>query len=175
LTKDTKNFKNASGQLYTKRLFLEQSYDVNDKTPTIYTLKDEDYTTNGVTYVSLYKRYLEFKDVSEYFFARTFFESYEHFKMLCECSWFKPHIERWRRELSLTIRAAAINSILDVSRDVEHKNYFEANKMILSGAFEDKRSTRGRPSKEEVAQSVKEMAKEDFMSDKDYERLVANQ
>lgn len=172
----TPSFKNASGQLYTKRLFFEQAYDVNDKTPCIYTLKDEDFTLDDKTYVSLYPHYLRMEDLTEYRFATTFFESYEHFSLLCNCSWFKPHIERWRKELRLKIRQNAIENIRAVARDEGSKNFFEANKMILSGMLEEKKGTsRGRPSKDEVSESVKEMAREDYSISKDYDRLIGTQ
>lgn len=97
----SKVFKNGSGQLITKNLFLENAY--ADKSQAIYTLKDEDHTLNGKDYPSLYLLYMNLEDQTEYEFANTYLYSWEHWKILQNCTWFIPYITRWREELSLKI------------------------------------------------------------------------
>lgn len=169
-------FKNSNGQLYTKGLFFETSYGLNDKSTVIYTLKDEDYTVDGVTYLSLYKRYLAMEDLTEFDFASTFFDSYEHFRILCQAEWFYAHVSRWRRELKLKLKARVLNNISKAAQDLNNKNYFEANKLVLTHLSElDKdKAKRGRPSKEEVELKVKELAKEDQSITDDHKRIFAN-
>lgn len=168
-------FKNSNGQLYTKRLFFETSGDVNDKSFTLYTLKDEDYTVDGKTYISLYKRYLELEDLTEFDFATLYFDSYEHFKILCQANWFFEHVLRWRNELRLKIKAKVLKKLRSTSDDIQNKNYFEANKLLLNHLSEaDKNKTkRGRPSKEEIAHNLKQTAKEDEMTTDDHKRIFA--
>lgn len=168
-------FKNSNGQLYTKRLFYETSGGLNDKSTVIYTLKDSDYTVDGVTYLSLYQRYLDMEDLTEFDFASTFFDSYEHFRILCQAEWFFEHVTRWRNELKLKLKAKALHRLKAVSSDTQNKNYFEANKLILSHLSEgDKdKPKRGRPNKEELAKAVKEVAKEDATLADDHKRIFA--
>lgn len=168
-------FKNSNGQLYTKRLFFETSSGLNDKATVVYTLKDEDYTVDGVTYISLYKRYLDMEDLTEFDFASKYFDSYEHFRILCQAEWFFEHVTRWRNELRLKLKAQALNRLKGVAVESANKNYFEANKLLLNHLSEgDKdKPKRGRPSKAEVAQAVKEIAKEDMALADDHKRIFA--
>jgi len=179
LATPTPIFKNSNNQLYTKRLFFEMCPLVNDKSTCIYTLKDFDHSYNGETYISLYQRYLDLEDTLEFDFANQYFESYEHFKILCQCEWFKPHIYRWRNELRLKLRSRAVQAIKSVSTNPQDKNYFEANKLILNGNLDlqdgkkSKGPGRGRPSNDEIALAVKEIAKEDQSLADDHNRVFS--
>lgn len=171
-----KTFKNPSGQLYTRRLFYELATDVNDRSMTIYTLKDDDHLAqDGETYLSLYARYLDLADPTEFIFANTYFASYEHWRMICETEWFKAHVERYRRELELKLKSKYLVQVQRVAEDPQHKNSFEALKYLLSTGWKEKakdKPTRGRPSKNEIAQHVHEIAKEDRSLKEDWTRIV---
>lgn len=167
-------FKNASGQLYTKRLFYETSPGVNDRSSVLYTLKDQDHTVEGKTYISLYKRYLELEDVTEFNFANQYLDSYEHFRLLCDTEWFKDHIARWRTELQLKLRSRVLERIREIASDSTSKNSFEANKLLLSELTPKSKPTRGRPGKSEIAQAVKEIAREDMSLADDHKRIFAD-
>jgi hypothetical protein len=163
-------FKSSNGVRYTKGLFLEESYE--DRSSVLYTLKNEDHEG----YASLYRRYMDFRDPTEVKFANAYFDGWEHWQMICNSSWFKPYIKRWREELELHIRAEALSNILATSKDTDSKFFYEANKFILSGNWKPKpdKDAVGRPSKE----SIREKAEELFMSaqqtDEDYKRLKLN-
>lgn len=168
-------FKNSNGQLYTKRLFYETTFGLNDRSSVIYTLKDEDYTVDGFTYISLYKKYLEMEDLTEFDFATAYFDSYEHFRILCQAEWFFDHVKRWRRELALKLKAKVLHNIKATSQDPQNKNYFEANKLILSHLSEEKeKPKRGRPGKAEIDRAVKERADEELALADDHKRVFAN-
>ena len=167
-------FKNPNNQLYTKRLFFEMSGLINDKSESLYTLKDEDYTVDGVTYISLYKRYLDLEDISEFQFANTYFDSYEHFRIIAATEWFLEHLQRWRRELSLKLKSRLYASLIARAGSSTDKNSFEALKMLLVALDPPKPSTRGRPAKEEVARAVKEIAREESLLADDHKRVFAN-
>lgn len=136
---------------YTKSLFLEESYD--DRSTVLYTLKDVDH--DG--YPSLYRKYLEMGDLTEITFARTYFDGWEHWQMICDSSWFKPFIARWRKELELSVRAQALLEVQAVARTPEHKSSYEANKYLLSGAWKQDKGKQGRPSKEEIKRQANEL------------------
>lgn len=135
-----------SNARYTKSLFLEESY--SDKSKVLYTLKDEDH----LGYVSLYKRYMEMADPYEIHFAEAYFEGWEHWQMVCSSSWFKPYITRWRKELNLKLRAAALNVIKEISEDKTNRGRLAAAKILLDGGWQDKEEGKGagRPSKESI-------------------------
>jgi hypothetical protein len=124
--------------------------------------------------VSLYQKYLDLEDLTEFRFANQYFDSYEHFKILCESEWFKDHITRWREELRLKLRARVLDRITEIALDGTSKNSFEANKLLLSELANKTPSGRGRPNKTEVAKAVKEIAKEEYALNDDHKRIFAD-
>lgn len=148
---------------------------VNDKSTALYTLKDDDYTVEGKTYISLYRRYLQMEDLTEFDFATAYFDSYEHFRIMCQSDWFNEHVTRWRNELKLKLKAKALRNLKALASNEEAKNYFEANKLLLTHLNdEDKpKKGRGRPSKDEVAHAVKEIAREEYSLAEDHKRIFA--
>lgn len=159
-------FRSEAGIRYTKALFQEMAY--GDKAFVLYTLKDED-----TEFPSLYKLYMSMEDPTEHQFAKTYLEGWEHWLLLCETSWFKPIVRRWREELELKIRANALGNVLAVSKDPDNKYFYEANKFILAGNWRPSDKLKvGRPSK----QAIKEQAEELFNTEKqikeDWMRIV---
>lgn len=143
---------------YTKALFLEESYE--DRSNVLYTLKDFDH--DG--YPSLYRKYLLLGDLTEIEFARTYFESWEHWLMVCECSWFKPYIARWREEVSLIEQAEALKAIKVIAKDKTSKDHFAANKIILAYGKPKGSPSKahvGRPSKEEITKQAQALFREE--------------
>jgi hypothetical protein len=163
------NFRHPQTNMrYTKGLFLEESY--SDKSAVLYTLKDDDH--NG--YISLYKRYMAMSDPYEINFANTYFDGWEHWQMVCATSWFKPYIERWRKELHLHLKAAALANIKELAADKSSKACFAANKLLLEGAWLDteEKKGKGRPSKESIKQEAEKLFQERDVILKDFERLA---
>jgi hypothetical protein len=166
-------FKNSNGQLYTKRLFFETTTLINDRDSAIYTLKDEDHVSDGKTYLSLYKRYLDLEDVTEFTFANQFFDSYEHFRILTQAEWFLDHVKRWRRELQLKLKNRLYDALKARASDPTDKNSFESVKLLINLLDPPQRSSRGRPKKDEIAMAVKEIAKEEQSLADDHKRVFA--
>lgn len=152
---------------YLRALFWEEA---PDKSTVLYTLKDRDHKG----YPSLYRLYMEMQDLTEISFARKYFESWEHWQMVCQCEWFIPYITRWREELELETRAMALAAIKDEAMSTS-KNSFQANKFLLQGGWkkedpqEPKR--RGRPSKEDINKAADKLAKGDTRLIEDFKRL----
>ena len=155
---------------YTKSLFLETSYD--DRSTVLYTLKDEDHEG----YISLYKRYLDEGDPTEVTFAKKYFDGLDHWELLCKNAWFKPYLERWRKELELVLRSNALANILDVAEDKGHRSNYEANKYILQGAWKTKeeKARVGRPSKDEITRQAQLLFAEKEDTNEDYKRIFNN-
>jgi hypothetical protein len=149
---DRTKFRTSTGQKYTNRLFLEQSYSYPDKTPVQYTLKDKDH--NG--YKSLYLLYMEMADPTEYAFANKYLDGWSHWKLLVESDWFKPILSRWREELSLVYKSRYINYLHTEAIDPLSKLRFEAQKALFNLSKETldppaaKKARVGRPNKEPV-------------------------
>lgn len=130
-------------------------YEYNTKDP-FYTLRDHDY----LNLPSLRRLYLEEGDLTEYNFALKYFESWDHWKMLTECNWFKPYIQTWRTELELKLKADALKAIILESK-ADTRNSFVALRFIVEKGWVDKSaepSRRGRPSKQEIARAAAEEA-----------------
>lgn len=157
------------------RLLLGLFYEkVNsDKTGVLYTLKDRDHEG----FPSLYRLYMEMEDPLEHKFSNTYLESWEHWTTLCECSWFKPYIDRWRLELELKIKSKALQSIREEA-EAATTNSYQANKFLLLGGWKEKedapKSRRGRPSKSEILKAADELARDNSSIQEDARRLGLN-
>jgi hypothetical protein len=166
MTEDVNKFRNSGGQRYTNGLFYETT--LADKATVLYTLKDQDHKG----YPSLYRLYMEQEDLTEWEFANTYLDGWEHWTMLCSSQWFKPYAERWRHELELKLKARALNSVREVAKGGGQNAYY-ANKFLLEGGWKEKDSSsgrgRGRPKKtkdatqeEILALEAKQRIKDDF-------------
>lgn len=160
-------FKGNSGRRYLKGLFFETT--LADKSTVRYTLKERDHEG----YPSLKRLYLAEKDPTEYRFASKYLDNYSHWVELCGCSWFKPHLEEWRRELELYIKSHALVNIFDEAEHPEGKNFFNANKYLLERGWIDKeKNTRGRPSKQEIKEAASQLAQDNKQVEEDFNRIV---
>jgi hypothetical protein len=165
-------FRNSTNGRYLKGLFFETTG--SDKASVSYTLKDWDHTVDGIVYPSLYRLYLEQEDLTEYEFANAHLDGWEHWEMLTSATWFKPYVERWRKELSLKIKARALNR-LKAEAASSSKNAFLANKYLVDKGWVDKEASshgRGRPTKDQVKAAAEEIAISDRRIDEDFARLT---
>jgi hypothetical protein len=164
-------FRNSTNGRYLKGLFFETTG--SDKASVSYTLKDWDHTVDGIVYPSLYRLYLEQEDLTEYEFANAHLDGWEHWEMLTSATWFRPYVSRWRRELSLKLKARALNRLKAEAASTS-KNAFLANRYIIEKGYVDtgEKSGRGRPSKDEVKAAAHEIAISDRRIDEDFARLA---
>lgn len=160
-------FKNDRGLYMTRSLFFEVA---PDSSYAIYTLKDHDHTVNGRTLPSLYKLYMEEEDPTEYLFATKHLDSFKHWEMLCEATFFKNHLERWRRELDLKMTADNIQRIKALASG-DSRSSLEAQKYIAEKKWLVKEPTRGRPSKAEISKNLKQHMDSSSQVEEDYNRL----
>lgn len=162
-------FKNNSGTYLLKGLFIETN--TTDMDQAIYTLKNYDHKG----YPSLYLRYMELEDPTEYEFATTYLDGWAHWEKLCQCNWFIPHIARWRLELDLKMKSQAIKKIKEVAK-TNSPNMFQANKIIIERAWENKNpkvpAKRGRPSTEEVQGELLRQVEEEKRIEEDFKRVL---
>lgn len=160
-------FRNSTNGRYLKGLFFEQT--LADKSSVVYTLKDWDHEG----FPSLYRLYMEMEDLTEYEFANKHLDGWEHWEMLCQCEWFKPYVERWRKELTLKVQARALKA-LRAEAQSSSKNSFMANKFLVDKGWVDKAEKshgRGRPSKDEVKKAADAIALTEKRLEEDMQRL----
>lgn len=159
-------FKNATGQRLTKGLFYETTN--LDKSSVLFTLKDQEH----LGFPSLRLLYLEAGDPTEFKFAVSHLDGWDHWTDLCEATWFKPYLTRWRAELELKIKSAALARIM-VEAKTSSKNSFMANRYLVERAWDVRgESKAGRPSKAAVREAAHEQASDMARINKDFERLT---
>lgn len=143
------------GAFQTKGLFYETT--LPDERPyfgTKWTLKEKDLVIGDKTYTSMKRIYLEMEDVTEYDFAIATLGSYKHWERLVESPIIRKHIDQWRKELNLKLKARAMKSIIKSATEDE-KLSFQAMKYLADNEYLDRKSKRGRPSKEEVSAELR--------------------
>lgn len=138
----------GAGKYITQGLFYEAEYDM---TFAQYTWGSEDKEKDGKLLKSLKKLYLEMEDITEYEFATTYFIDFPHWQRLVNNKAVRVHIDQWREELELKLRARAARAII---KEAEKGN-FNSAKWVAEKGWSTKR---GRPSKEEVASERKKAA-----------------
>ncbi len=153
-------FRNNQGTLILSGLFIESGRPEF----AIYSVGHQDKTLNGKTYPSLYQLYIQMSDVTEYVFATTYFETYQHWAQLCETEFFKDHIKEWRKELELKVKSEALIEIIEQSQSVDPRKRLEAAKYLYEKVY-IKDSRRGRPSKDEIKKEAMKQAKEKKLID----------
>ena len=154
-------FRTNQNQRLVKGLFVEYG-------GSVYTLKDTD---QGDT-PSLYRLYMEANDLTEYTFALTHMDSWEHWQMLCSTSWFPEYVDRWRKELEVRTRSEALARLIEEAK-AGGKGALAANKFLLERGYLDKATAagRGRPSKKEIQEKALEIAFSDKQVSDDLARL----
>jgi len=151
-TLDLPNMRDSLGKYRTRSLFKEFNHGRIEATgkpfDPVFTLRDFDY--DGLP--SFKRMYMEASDPSEYSFAMETLGSWEHWEKLCSVGFFKPYIEKWRKELVLKLKSDGLIALTRLAGNAKSEaQRLQAAKFLADEGFvPDKRVKRGRPSKEEV-------------------------
>lgn len=162
----TSKFKSAHNHYKLKTLFFEYNGPGED---TLYTLSNEDYTclSNGKTYPSVRRLYLELQDPTEYRVATELFGGYDHWQLLVNAKWFGHELDKWRKELELKMRSEALGHLIQ-SASLNSKDSFAARKFIIEGGWKpDKKGEK------KVKQEVVDNTFSDKRLKQDAERLLS--
>lgn len=170
----TNKFRNKQNVRLLKGLFFE-TQDA-DKSSVVYTLKDSEH----MGFPSLYELYMDGDDLTEWSFATQYLDGWEHWEILCNCSWFKPFIDRWRREKEIRLKAQCLLRIHDIANEPTHNSSFTANKFLLDNAWKlsgpegepKQASRRGRPSKQDIKEQATVIANEKSLISEDAKRIL---
>lgn len=158
------SFTNAIGGWLLQALFYETT--MSDRPHCKFTLKDYDHAG----YPSLYRLYMETNDPTEYLFATQHLGGWEHWERLSEAAFFRPYVDRWRRELELRYRAEALKNIHEIANG-NSRDRLTANKILAQGWSKPAGPGRGRPSKAEIKQEAHRLAEEQRNLKDDFERI----
>lgn len=158
-------FKNDSGKWITKSLFFELT-SPDSREHAVFTLKEDNHTYDGVTYISLKRLYMSCEDPTEWEFANKHLGGWQHWKTLQESSELVSHVESWREEKEVYYRSIGIKSLL---ASAEEGN-FQASKWLADKGWDEVKK-RGRPSKQEVKKETEQQAKVKLAVMSDYKRL----
>jgi hypothetical protein len=157
--------KDNDGRYRTMSLFYEKR---SDSFTPIWTLKDEDYEVDGVTYPSLKKIYFSYDHIPglEYEFAQETFKSWDHWIKLCN-SQLRGIFTEWREELDIKLKASAIRSVIKASSRGDAAGVSAARYIAERGYA----AKRGRPSKEELERTKRIEAGVEKELESDIERI----
>ena len=154
----------SKGAARTASLFWEIKH---DKESALFTMADHDKTTQaGLKLISLKKLYLEEEDPLEYTFVDKYLLSWAQWQKIANNNLLKPHVEKWREELSLKLRSAAVKTIID---QMASENPLQAAKYIAEKGWNKQEV--GRPNKKETAKAASEHARMTSEFNEDISRL----
>ncbi len=154
----------SSGKPLTQGLFLEIGY----SNSAIYTLKDDDHEYGGKVLPSIKKLYLELEDTTEYEFANKFFLGWSHWQRICNNKVLRKHIDEWRAELGLKLRARATKLMIEQADG----GSYQAVKWLADRGWDIKKS--GRPTREDIESEKKAIARVENEYGSDVVRLFGD-
>ncbi len=156
--------KDAMGRFRTKSLFVEHKHP-DYSAP--YTLKPYDHKGS----MSMYRKYMEIGDPTEYEQAIALLGSWKHWKLLSEATWFKPLLTEWRRELKVKFESDRYHEMLDVAENSKGTPMGVQATKWLAERYSQQTPKRGRPSKAEKKAALKQEQDEDTLLKEEIERL----
>ena len=155
------HLKDSMGRFRTLSLFVEHKL---DSYPAPFTLKDYDH--KGA--MSMYLKYMEYSDPTEYSFALGMLGSWKHWELLTSSEWFSPYVTQWRKELKQKLAYERFKEMLE---QAETKGNIQATKWLDEKYGLRPAPKRGRPSKAEKAAHLKEVEDEKALIREEAARL----
>ena len=160
------HLKDKMGRLRTQSLFIEMK---NPNYPAPFTLKQQDH--KGA--LSMYRKYMELGDPTEYSTAIALLGSWRHWQVLTACEWFQEHITKWRSELAVKFESDRYQEMVSVSVNQNGTPAGVAATKWLADRYSNQKNApkRGRPSAAEKKLALKEESEEDKLLNEEAERL----
>lgn len=142
--------KDAQGRFRTQSLFWESRH---PDYPPVFTLKK--YEHEGC--VSMYQKYMEIADPTEYQVAIRLLGSWDHWCKLKDRPWFKDELEGWREELRIRLDSERYYEAKTKAEDGD----LQATKWLATTYGEKAKPKRGRPSLAEKQAALKQSIEEE--------------
>ena len=163
------SFKDTMGRYRTKSLFIETA---NDAYPAYFTRKSYDFTKGGVKYISLYLKYMELSDPTEYQVAVKLFGAWEHWQALLKAGWFRDMITPWREELQVKLESERYHEMKGhITNDPGSPSAIQASKWLAERYGSKATAKRGRPTKAEKEGHLKRIVSEEKDLEEDMKRI----
>lgn len=159
----------ANGRILSQSLLYESAS--NDKSNSVFTLKDRDYINqDGLYLFSIPRLYLLIGDLTEYDFAQQIFGSWKAWKIFSSQSVLRETLEDLREELEIRERSKAIRTVQSLSDSDKAQTAMSAAKYIAEKGWEQRGA--GRPTKKEVERERRIAAGISTELDDDYTRIT---
>lgn len=166
------SFKDTQGRFRTQSLFWETRH---ESYPAYFTTKRQPIERDGQTYISLYEKYMEIADPTEYQVAIRLLGSWDHWKALLSAQWFQELVSEWRTELRIKMESDRYFKMKEVSEDAtkgRENAAVQATKWLADRYTPgDRKAKRGRPTKEEKKAHLKAVETEASELKEDAKRL----
>lgn len=163
------SFKDTMGRYRTKSLFIEH---INDSYPAFFTTKSYDVVKKGITYHSLYLKYMDIGDPTEYQAGVKLLGSWEHWQAMLRSKWFTDLITPWRLELQVKLESARYHEMKrHITNDPGSPQAIQASKWLADRYGSKATAKRGRPSKAEKEGHLKRLATEERDTNEDLKRI----
>jgi hypothetical protein len=160
------SFKDSQGRYRTQSLFIETPH---ESYPAHFTTKTYNVVKNGKTYYSMYQKYMEIGDPTEYQVALRLLGSWDHWQALCKSKWFMELLTGWRSELKVRMESDRYFEMVGKVHD--EKIGTQATKWLADRYGEKSVLKRGRPSKAEKDAHLKRLTSEQDETKEDAQRL----
>lgn len=157
---------NVTGNYRTSSLFYETNTKRDNYEP-LFSLKPRDHKG----YPSMKLLYLSYKDPTEFLPAMGILGSVKHWLVLTNAPFMKNHIQEWRDELEITLRAEGMRQIRAMSTRNDSTG-FQAAKFLADKGWHKKEtggqtSYKRRKEQDKIQQALKTV-------DEDFARVVTN-
>ena len=161
-------FKDSQGRFRTQSLFIEYPH---ASYPAFFTLKKQD--KNGA--ISMYKKYMEIADPTEYKVAIRLLGSWNHWQALKRSKWFMEHLTDWREELKVKLESERYFEMTEKATK-NTPQAIQATKWLADryGDSKDNARKAGRPSVAERAAYLKKLSQESDDTEDDATRIGIN-
>ena len=163
-------FKSANGKHYTRQLFWEESIEIANSQKTsepMFTLYSD---RPGL--INFGKAYVESEDPTGYTVAMKLLDGYRHWTILSQCKWFQTAKKLWDEEMDVRLSSKGIRKLQEFLEDGTPQQQLAASKYFADKEYrKDKTATRGRPSKDQIAEEARKAATVDKELAADFERI----
>lgn len=117
--------------------------------------------------------FVSLMDPTGYKWAESRLGSWEHFKRLMKCSWFREEVDAAVDEIKTIFRTQALDNIRVITKDEEapQATKLAAARYLAEAGWEARESKRGRPSKAEVQGALKRETEARLEGEEDLARI----
>ena len=140
MARSPSKYLSTTGQRLVRQLFIENR-NIGENDLAVYTMHREDERYGGHLYPSLFKLYMETKDITEARFVSDYLYDWEQWNSLASSATYKDEIARWRVELKALVLGELIDTLVSDAHS-DSKSSKSSAKFLVDKLS---RSSKGRP------------------------------